>query len=125
MAPLSEVDGISLYSFQVGGSSDRYAEIGKDVVDLSPQFTDYAQTAGALSQMDLLISVDTSVVHLAGAMGIPTWVLVTRVPDWRWLLDREDSPWYPQTRVFREHDFRAWGEVIDRVKSELQKLVQA
>ncbi|MEG3620196.1 tetratricopeptide repeat protein [Magnetovibrio sp. PR-2] len=122
-APLSEVEGVTLYSFQVGAMQDQFAEIGEDVVDLSPHFTDYAQTAGALSQMDLLISVDTSVVHLAGAMGIPTWALIAFVPDWRWMFDREDSPWYPKTRIFRQPDFWEWDSVIEHVKAELEKKV--
>ena len=119
LSPLSSVEGVSLYSFQVGPSADQFTKIGGSVTDLSEYFTDYVQTAGALSQMDMLISVDTSVVHLAGAMGIATWVLIPKVPDWRWMLDRDDNPWYPKAKVYRQKDFGDWAPVIERLKVDL------
>lgn len=66
-----------------------------------------------------MISVDTSVVHLAGALGRPVWTLLPYAPDWRWLLDRDDSPWYPTMRLFRQTSARDWAEVLDRVRAEL------
>ncbi len=71
------------------------------VIDLTAQLTDFAETAALLSQLDLVITVDTSVAHLAGALGRPTWILLPYLPDWRWLLGRDDSPWYPTVRLFR------------------------
>jgi tetratricopeptide (TPR) repeat protein len=79
----------------------------------------FADTAAIISLVDLVISSDTSVVHLAGALGKPVWVLLPFVPDWRWLLDRNDSPWYPTARLFRQTEIGDWGAVIERVASEL------
>jgi hypothetical protein len=72
--------------------------------------------------MDLVVSIDTSVAHLAGALGIRTWVLLTWVPDWRWLLDRDDSPWYPSMRLFRQTTRGSWNGVLERVKLEIKAL---
>jgi tetratricopeptide (TPR) repeat protein len=82
-------------------------------------FTDFSDTAALCALMDLVISVDTSVAHLAGALGIPVWVLLTWVPDWRWLLDRDDSPWYPSMRLFRQKARGDWNSVLERVELEL------
>src|SRR5262249_40200592 len=89
------------------------------IVDLSSHLGDFAETAALASCVDLVISVDTSVAHLAGALGRPTWVLLSYVPDYRWLLDRDDCPWYPTMRLFRQSATRDWAEVIERVRSEL------
>jgi Flp pilus assembly protein TadD len=80
----------------------------------------FLDTAAILANIDLLITIDTSVAHLAGAMGIPTWVLLSHAPDWRWLLDRDDSPWYPSIRLFRQDSGGEWKSVLDRVASELK-----
>ena len=85
---------------------------------------DFADTAALMSQLDLVISVDTSVAHLAGALGRPVWVLLPFVPDWRWLLDRDDSPWYPTARLFRQTDTRDWRDVVERVRTALHGLVE-
>ena len=89
------------------------------VIDLTSQLTDFAETAALLSCLDLIITVDTSVAHLAGALARPTWVLLPFVPDYRWLLDREDSPWYPTARLFRQSQRRDWSGVVERVRDEL------
>jgi ADP-heptose:LPS heptosyltransferase len=86
---------------------------------LSALLTNYAETAAAIEQLDLVIAVDTSVVHLAGALAKPIWVLLPWVPDWRWLRDREDSPWYPTMRLFRQPERFAWEPVLARVAQEL------
>jgi ADP-heptose:LPS heptosyltransferase len=73
-----------------------------------------------MSQLDLIVSVDTSVVHLAGAMDIPVWVMLQCTPDFRWLLDGETTPWYPSMRLIRQKTFGVWGDVIERIASELE-----
>jgi tetratricopeptide (TPR) repeat protein len=92
------------------------------VVDPTSHLTDFAETAALIACLDLVITVDTSVAHLAGAMGRPTWILLPYTPDYRWLLDRDDSPWYPSVRLFRQGERRDYGEVLARVRDELQKL---
>ncbi|MDH3240292.1 MAG: hypothetical protein OEO83_06470 [Alphaproteobacteria bacterium] len=86
---------------------------------------DFDETAALIDHMDLVISVDTSIAHLAGAMGKPVWVLLPFVPDWRWLLDRGDSPWYPSARLFRQDEAGEWGAVMERVKSALKTWLDA
>ena len=93
-----------------------------DIRDAGPELKSFSDTAALLSCIDLLITVDTSVAHLAGALGRPTWLLLPYVPDWRWLLDRDDSPWYPSLRLFRQADTAAWPPVIQRVKDALQEM---
>ena len=87
------------------------------------ELRDFGDTAALLDLMDLVITVDTSVTHLAGAMGKPAWVLLPYIPDWRWLLDRDDSPWYPSARLFRQQQAGNWAEVIDRVGNELRSVI--
>ena len=89
------------------------------LVELGPLLGDYADTAFALSRLDGLISVDTGIVHLAGAMGVPTWVLLPALPDWRWQLERSDSPWYPGMRLWRQTRQWDWPEVLERVVAAL------
>jgi len=84
--------------------------------------TDFSDTAALISQLDLVISVDTSVAHLAGALGKPVWILLTHAPDWRWLLDRHDSPWYPTARLFRQQETREWRSVATQVRQALLEL---
>jgi hypothetical protein len=90
-----------------------------NILPWGEELEDFSDTAGLMSELDLIIAVDTSVAHLAGALGRPTWILVTRVPDWRWLFDRDDSPWYPSVRLFRQNDTRQWDSVITRVREAL------
>jgi hypothetical protein len=91
-----------------------------EIIDLTAHFTDFAETAALVSCLDLVITVDTSVAHLAGALGRPTWVLLPYLPDWRWLLDRDDSPWYPSVRLCRQAKTREYEGVLDRVRDELR-----
>lgn len=86
---------------------------------------DFADTAAAIAQLNLVIAVDTAVAHLAGAMGKPVWVLLPCVVDWRWLLDREDSPWYPSVRLLRQPQIGEWGCVIARLARELVQFAPA
>jgi hypothetical protein len=85
------------------------------------EINDFADTAAVISLIDLVISVDTSAAHLAGAMGKPVWVLLPFFPDWRWLLDRDDSPWYPTARLYRQKEPSAWDEVTGRVAADLMR----
>ena len=94
------------------------------LTDLSPHISDFASTASLIESMDLVVTVDTAAAHLAGALGKPTWVLLPFAPDWRWLLDREDTPWYPNTKLFRQRVAGDWPEVIGRVANELQRLAK-
>jgi tetratricopeptide (TPR) repeat protein len=97
-------------------------ELG-NIVDLTHHLTDFIETAALISCLDIVISVDTSVAHLSGALGRPTWILLPYTPDYRWLLDRDESPWYPTVRLFRQSKTRDYGEVLDRVRSELKTLI--
>jgi tetratricopeptide (TPR) repeat protein len=94
------------------------------VTNLSPHISDFASTASLIESMDLVVTVDTAVAHLAGALGKPTWVLLPFAAEWRWLLDREDTPWYPNTKLFRQRVAGDWPEVIGRVANELQRLAK-
>jgi hypothetical protein len=96
-----------------------------DIVDPTADLTDFGETAALLSCLDVVITVDTSVAHLAAALGRPTWILLPYDPDYRWLLDRDDSPWYPTARLFRQDETRDYATVLDRVRSELATLISA
>jgi hypothetical protein len=90
------------------------------VLHLGSEIADFSDTAALCVLVDLVVSVDTSVAHLAGALGVPVWVLLTAVADWRWLLDREDSPWYPSMRLFRQKTSGDWDSVLGQVERELK-----
>ena len=90
-----------------------------DVLEFAEHLRDFTDTAGLAQEMDLVVSVDTSVAHLAGALGKPVWLLVAFTPDYRWLLDRDDSPWYPGMRIYRQGTRRDWNEVVARVRADL------
>jgi hypothetical protein len=120
-APLSQIPGISLISLQKGAGQ---AQIGHywgraPLFNIGPELRDFADTMAVLDCLDLVVSVDTSVVHLAGAMGRPAWVMLPFAPDWRWLLDRSDSPWYPTLRLFRQSADRRWQPVMAEIAAEI------
>jgi hypothetical protein len=92
-----------------------------ELTDLDEGLTDFHETAAAMMNLDLILTIDTAAAHLAGALARPTWTLLPWSPDWRWMLDREDSPWYPTMRLFRQGRQDEWGDVIDRVREELVK----
>ncbi len=123
--PLADIPGVAFYSLQKGELSDdrkkppegmRIEEIGKDLED-------FMDTAAVIENLDLVISVDTAVVHLAGALGKQVWTLLPFIPDWRWMLDREDSPWYPTMRLFRQPGHGDWRSVMKQAAAELEKKV--
>ncbi len=126
-APLLEVPQVEWFSLQVGPTVGQLTEPGLQgkVRDLAPLLTDYAETAAAISQLDLVITADTSVAHLAGTLGTPVWMLTPFAPDWRWLLDREDSPWYPSMRLFRQKVAGDWPGVVQEVAAALRQLQPA
>ncbi|BAM91990.1 putative TPR domain protein [Bradyrhizobium oligotrophicum S58] len=93
------------------------------ILDLTRQLTDFADTAALISCLDLVVTVDTSVAHLAGALGRPTWTLLSYTPDYRWLLDRDDSVWYPTMRLFRQRERRDWAEVVEQVRAALHEVI--
>ena len=89
--------------------------------DWTSELNDFEDTAALIANLDLVIAVDTAVAHLAGAMGKPVWMMIPFVPDWRWLLNRTDSPWYPTMRLFRQKSVGDWAGVIQAVADALQK----
>lgn len=121
--PLTEVAGVRLFSLQVGDRSADLKKYDGQIVDSSPWLSDFTDTAAAVSALDLVVCVDTSVGHLTGALGRPVWILIASDPDWRWRLSREDTDWYPSARLFRQSCRGDWGEVMLRVKDALQELV--
>jgi tetratricopeptide (TPR) repeat protein len=125
LQPLWDVAGISWFSLQVGNASRDISLLnGVTIADLSPWLTDFAETAAAVCHLDLVITVDTSVGHLAGALGRPTWLLLPTPPDWRWLLEREDSPWYPTARLFRQRKAGDWPGMAREVAAALAQMAR-
>lgn len=124
-APLAEIEGVQLYGLQKGEAAGQAEALSDsiNVFNLGEEFEDFSDTAGVIENLDVIITVDTSVAHLAGAMGKPVWVLIPYVPDWRWMLDREDSPWYPTMRLFRQQRKGDWNHVFERVANELGAMV--
>jgi tetratricopeptide (TPR) repeat protein len=120
LAPLWTVAGIRWFSLQVGARQADLAAAPPGLIDdLSPALSDFAETAAALAELDLLVSADTAIAHLAGAIGRPAWILLPFPADWRWLGDRADSPWYPTVRLFRQARPGEWAEVLRRVAQAL------
>lgn len=123
--PLASVEGVSWFSLQLGAASEQLLRVARPQVhDLSGEIQDWTDTAQLVEQLDLVISVDTAVAHLVGAMGKPGWVLLSEQADWRWLLARNDSPWYPSLRLFRQEQTGAWEPVIARVCTHLASMVR-
>jgi tetratricopeptide (TPR) repeat protein len=136
---LAEVPGVQLISLQKGPGTEQLSVAGSllsdnrqlttassSVFDFGSALDDatgaFADTAAVMMNLDLVISSDTVIPHLAGALGVPVWLALSLAPDWRWLLHREDSPWYPNIRLFRQKMFGDWQEVFDRIGDELRKL---
>ena len=122
LSPLWGIPGVHFFSLQKGQAKPGHSP-AQHWVDWTDDLHDFAQTAALIANLDMVITVDTAVAHLAGAMGKPVWVLLPFVPDWRWLLDREDSPWYPTMRLFRQSAPNDWPCVIARVAEQLHQRV--
>jgi hypothetical protein len=128
LAPLFAVTGCDFFSLQKGDDAVRQlrdSEWRQGIIDHTDDLDDFSDTAALIENLDLVISVDTSVAHLAGALGKPFWLLNRYNTCWRWLLDREDSPWYPTARLFRQDATREWEPVIARVAAALSDHVRA
>ena len=97
---------------------------GGRITDLSAELADFAETAAAVTALDLVIGVDTAVAHIAGALGKPVWILINQHGEWRWLRGREDTPWYATARLFRQTEFDNWTGVFARVYDELASLAR-
>ena len=126
LAPLWSLEGVHFYSFQVGARSADLGTLTPEqrakVTDMAPLLQNFGDTAAALVHVDLLVCVDTSICHVAGALGIPVWLLIPWMPDWRWLLHREDSPWYPSLRILRQPTYRDWDSVLHTLGKDLKEL---
>jgi len=151
-APLAQVPGVRLISLQKGEGTEqleqlRIADCGlwierqetkpllesairnpqSAILDLGSRLDEangaFMDTAAVMMNMDLVITSDTAVAHLAGALGVPVWVALPLVPDWRWLLERDDSPWYPTMRLFRQTRYSQWEDVFGRMVEEMKGLV--
>jgi hypothetical protein len=124
--PLAGVRGVKLVSLQKGPGQEQLSGIGFPVWDLAERLDTsetgpFLDTAAVMQALDLLITSDSAIVHLAGALAVPIWVALPFMPDWRWLLDREDSPWYPTMRLFRQRVRGDWEEVFSRMTEQLRE----
>jgi Flp pilus assembly protein TadD len=119
---LAHVDGVRLLSLQVGPGSEQLTAASVPITNLGERFdpNSLGDLAAVLMNVDLVVTVETAVAHLAGALGVPVWVMLSVAGDWRWLLERSDSPWYPTMRLFRRQRFGDWEDVFDRVVAELK-----
>ncbi|MDD2898666.1 MAG: tetratricopeptide repeat protein [Desulfuromonadaceae bacterium] len=122
LEPLLALAGFRFYSLQVG-EQDRYSlsqTFSSNIVDLTDQIRDFTDTAALILNLDLVITIDTAVAHLAGALGKPVWIMLPYATDWRWMLERSDSPWYPTARLFRQPDPGNWQSVVQEVAEALR-----
>lgn len=122
LAPLASVNNVTFFSLQLGEEAGQVNSppAGMNLIDLADQIGDFADTAALIEQLDLVITIDTAVAHLAGAMGKPLYLMTPFAPDWRWLLGCNDSLWYPSARIFRQKQSGDWSEVITMVQAALE-----
>ena len=125
LSSFAESSNINIFSLQMGDARQhlKLSPLAERVIDLTDQIHDFVDTAALIEQLDLVISVDTAVVHLAGSLGKQAWLMLPTAPDWRWLLERNDSPWYPTIRIFRQKRSGDWADVINRVQTALDVLI--
>ena len=125
---LATFNDVTFYSLQKGGTAEQIKNPpkGMKIIDYMGEINDFADTAAIIENLDLVISADTAVAHLAGALGKPVWTLISFVPIWRWMLNREDSPWYPTMRLFRQPSLGDWESVIaiitDRLRNKIREI---
>ena len=126
-APLARIRGVRWISLQKGVGSQQLAEVRDrfPVVDLGSRLQDFTDTAAVMKNLDLVITSDTAAAHLAGALGVPVWVALSFAADWRWLLDRSNSPWYPTMRLFRQRKWGNWRDVFQAIEKALSERLQA
>jgi tetratricopeptide (TPR) repeat protein len=126
-AGVADVPGAAFVSLQREKREADAAHLGKrsNIVDWMDEVADFADTAALIAELDLVVTVDTSIAHVAGALGKPVWILIAAAPDWRWLLERADSPWYPTARLFRQQRLGDWASVVTAVKEALAKEIAA
>ena len=124
-APLAGKSAV-IFSLQIGSGAEEITRPpqGLNIVDLTPHIHDFADTAAMIDQLDLVISIDTAVAHLAGALGKPVFVMLPYAPDWRWMIGRSDSPWYPTMRLFRQRQQGAWNSPIQEASVVLDNILQ-
>jgi hypothetical protein len=117
---MPEIDWVSL---QVGAATADLAAVPASarMIDLTPRLGDFADTAALMQELDLVLTIDTSVAHLAGALARPVWLMLSHTCCWRYLLDRSDSPWYPTARLFRQPSPGDWGSVVSTVRAALEE----
>ncbi len=114
---------MQLISLQIGPGSEQLKDAAFPLIDLGSRFDSksMADVAAALVNLDLLVTVDSAIAHVAGALGVPVWMALPLVPDWRWLLERTDSPWYPTMSLFRQHQKHVWDDVFERIAVALSE----
>lgn len=121
----AKLENVSVYSLQKGAGEEQLINSPLNIVNLGSSFNDFSDTAAAIENLDLVITVDTAIAHLAGALGKPTWILIPFMPCWRWFLDREDSPWYESVRLFRQQEPGNWNEVRNRLLENFKEIIKA
>jgi tetratricopeptide (TPR) repeat protein len=125
LLPLAGVPGITWFSLQMGTACGQMRTVGErfPLIDASSTSRDLAETAALVATLDLVITVDTAMAHLAGAMGVPLWVVLPHLADWRWMEERADCPWYPAARLFRQPAPGDWASAVERMRGELERWI--
>ena len=125
--PLAEIPGVRLVSLQKARAASNWLELRDlfPVTELGSRLQDFIDTAAVMKNLDLVVTADTAPAHLAGALGVPVWVALSSAVDWRWLLDRSDSPWYPTMRLFRQKEPGNWQSVFEEIKAGILAMIRA